>query len=129
MIVGEAAKVTGLSVKTIRYYEEIGLLIPDRQENGYRNYSKEHIKILCFIQRARSLGFSVEDCQTLVGLYQNKSRKSIDVKNLALRHLNTIEKKIAELQTMRNSLKTLVNDCQGNHLPDCPIITTLAGEQ
>jgi Cu(I)-responsive transcriptional regulator len=126
MVVGEAAKATGLSVKTIRYYEETGLVIPDRKENGYRDYSDKHIHILCFIQRARSLGFSVEDCQTLVSLYEDKSRKSADVKILAQKQLEIITEKITELQTMHHSLSQLITNCKGDHHPDCAIIDGLA---
>jgi len=126
MIVGEAAKATGLSVKTIRYYEETGLVIPDRKENGYRDYSDKHIHILRFIQRARSLGFSVEDCQSLVSLYEDKSRKSADVKMLAQKQLDTIETKITDLQSMYNTLNHLVLNCKGDNHPDCPILNDLA---
>ena len=126
MVVGEAAKATGLSIKTIRYYEEIGLVIPERMNNGYRDYSEKHIHILCFIQRARSLGFTVEDCQTLVSLYENKSRKSSDVKTLAQKHLNTIAKKMTELQAMHDALSQLVTNCKGDNHPDCPILDNLS---
>ena len=126
MVVGEAAKATGLSIKTIRYYEETGLVIPDRKENGYRDYSDKHIHILSFIQRARALGFSVEDCQTLVSLYEDKSRKSADVKILAQKHLDAIEIKISELQSMHTTLNRLVMNCKGDNQPDCPILNDLA---
>ena len=122
MNVGEAAKVTKLPAKTIRYYEEIGLILPDRKQNGYRDYSQNDVERLSFIQRARSLGFSIEDCRSLISLYKDETRKSIDVKNLAQSHLQTIEQKIKELQSMHEALNHLVQDCKGDHQPNCAII-------
>ena len=92
MNIGAAAKASGLPPKTIRYYEEIGLVSPDRRENAYRDYSDEHIHKLRFIQRARSLGFSVEDCRQLLSLYEDKGRASAQVKELAQEHLEEIER-------------------------------------
>ena len=126
MNIGAAAKASGLPPKTIRYYEEIGLVSPDRRENAYRDYSDEHIHKLRFIQRARSLGFSVEDCRQLLSLYEDKDRASAQVKELAQEHLQEIERKIAELTSMRDVLNTLVTSCRGDDRPDCPIIDNLA---
>ncbi len=129
MNVGEAARITKLPAKTIRYYEEIGLILPDRKENGYRDYSKPDVQKLCFIQRARSLGFTIEDCRSLTSLYDDAGRKSSDVKSIAQSHLSMIEQKITELQSMHSSLSNLVNDCKGDHMPDCAIIDGLAGKR
>ena len=128
MIVGEAAKASRLPVKTVRYYEQIGLVVPDRLDNGYRDYSEDQIKKLAFVQRARSLGFTIEDCRILLSLYEDKSRKSRDVKEIATRHLDKIEKKISELENMRDTLKVLVKCCKGNERPDCPVLEGLSGE-
>ena len=126
MNIGAAAKASGLPAKTIRYYEEIGLVSPDRKENTYRDYSDDHVHKLRFIQRARSLGFSVEDCRQLLSLYEDKSRASSSVKQLAQEHLTEIERKIFELTSMRDVLNDLVNNCRGDNRPDCPIIDRLA---
>ncbi|MEM7430187.1 MAG: Cu(I)-responsive transcriptional regulator [Pseudomonadota bacterium] len=126
MNIGAAAKASGLPPKTIRYYEEIGLILPDRRDNSYRDYSSDHVHKLRFIQRARSLGFSVEDCRQLLSLYEDKSRASAHVKELAREHLTEIERKIAELTSMRDVLNTLVQSCRGDDRPDCPIIDNLA---
>ncbi len=126
MNIGAAAKASGLPAKTIRYYEEIGLVFPDRQENSYRDYSDDHVHKLRFIQRARSLGFSVEDCRQLLSLYEDKARASSSVKQLAQEHLTEIERKIAELTSMRDVLNDLVKHCRGDNRPDCPIIDRLA---
>jgi len=127
MNIGEAEKQSGLPAKTIRYYEEIGLVRPDRAANGYRNYADQDLHQLRFLQRARGLGFSVNDCRTLLSLYQDTDRASADVKAVAEAHLSEIDRKLAELQTLRAALTTLVDACHGDHLPDCPILDDLAG--
>ena len=126
MNIGAAATASGLPPKTIRYYEDIGLVTPDRRANTYRDYSDEHVHKLRFIQRARSLGFSVEDCRQLLSLYEDRGRASSDVKSLAQEHLAEIERKIAELTSMHDVLSHLVKACRGDNRPDCPIIDRLA---
>ncbi len=127
MNIGAAAEITGVTAKTIRYYEEIGLIMPARrQENGYRNYADEDIQILRFIQRARRLGFSVRDVESLLTLWQDKGRASADVKKLALKHIDEVEKRIEEMQSIRETLMHLTLKCHGNDRPDCPIIRGLA---
>ncbi|MDQ0316295.1 Cu(I)-responsive transcriptional regulator [Amorphus orientalis] len=127
MNIGEVAEAIGLPAKTIRYYEDIGLVRPSRGENGYRDFSQRDVHKLAFLGRARSLGFSIEDCRTLVSLYEDRSRASADVKALAREHLTRIEQKIAELQAMRGTLEDLVTRCHGDDRPDCPILDDLAG--
>ena len=126
MNIGAAARACDLPPKTIRYYEDIGLVTPDRRENSYRDYSDDHVHKLRFIQRARSLGFSVEDCRQLLSLYEDRSRASAHVKDLAQEHLTEIERKISELTSMRDVLNRLVTSCRGDDRPDCPIIDNLA---
>ena len=127
MNIGNAGKACGLPLKTIRYYEEIGLIKPARRENGYRDYSENDICKLRFIQRARRLGFTIEDCRTLLSLYEDDSRASKDVKAIAKKHLEEIESKIVELQSIHSALSHLVNECHGDHRPDCPILDDLSG--
>ena len=127
MNIGEAASESGVPAKTIRYYESIGLIPPAvRAENGYRNYSPFDIKTLKFIQHARRLGFSVKDVGGLLELWWDKSRTSADVKALALKHISDVEKRIAELQSIRNTLIDLTDRCHGDDRPDCPILEDLA---
>ena len=127
MNIGTASEKSGLPAKTIRYYEDIGLIRPDRAENGYRDYSTTDVHRLRFLQRARSLGFSVEECRQLLSLYGDAGRASADVKAIAAAHLADIDRKIAELQGLRGMLHHLVEHCHGDHRPDCPIIDGLAG--
>lgn len=127
MNIGEAAGLTGLPPKTIRYYEEIGLVVPSaRRANGYRDYSEHDVRLLQFVARARSLGFSVENCRDLLSLYRDQHRASADVKALALARIEDIERKIRELQAMQATLEDLVARCHGDHRPDCPILRDLA---
>lgn len=126
MNIGQAAAASGLPAKTIRYYEEIGLIRPARDANGYRAFAPGDVHKLAFLARARALGFTIEDCRALLGLYEDESRASEDVKHLAQEHLERIDAKIAELRSLRITLGELVDACAGDHRPDCPILTDLA---
>ena len=127
MNIGEAEKQSGLPAKTIRYYEDIGLVQPRRAANGYRDYAEQDLHQLRFLQRARGLGFSVNDCRLLLSLYQDTDRASADVKAIAEAHLSEIDRKLAELQTLRGALTHLIDACHGDDRPDCPILDDLAG--
>ena len=126
MNIGDASKASGLPSKTIRYYEDIGLIKPHRQENGYRIFDKDQLHKLKFLKRARGIGFSVEECRALLALYEDENRTSADVKNIAQHRLDDIEKKMQELQSMRSLLHELVLSCKGNNRPNCPILNDLA---
>ena len=125
MIVGQAAKRSGLPAKTLRYYEEIGLVEPERLDNGYRDYNDDDLSRLKFLGRARSLGFSIDDCRALLSLCDDEERSSRDVRDIASAHLDRIEQKISELETMRKVLRKLVSDCHGDEQPACPILDEL----
>jgi Cu(I)-responsive transcriptional regulator len=127
MNIGEVSRASGLPAKTIRYYEDIGLIRPARGANGYRDFSDRDAHMLAFLGRSRSLGFSIEECRTLLSLYQDRDRASADVKQLAREHLEDIARKIAELEALRGTLQTLVSRCHGDDRPDCPILDDLAG--
>ncbi|MBO9397354.1 Cu(I)-responsive transcriptional regulator [Shimia sp. R9_2] len=125
MNIGEVSKRSGLPAKTIRYYEDIGFVTPARGENGYRSFSETDLHKLAFLGRARGLGFSIEDCRTLLALYEDQGRASADVKRVAERNLMEIDAKIADLQAMRATLSHLVESCAGDARPDCPILEDL----
>ncbi|WP_306261463.1 Cu(I)-responsive transcriptional regulator [Pararhizobium sp. IMCC21322] len=127
MNIGEASQASQLPAKTIRYYEEIALLKPIRAENGYRNYSETDLHRLRFLQRSRSLGFSIEECRLLLSLYEDEERASSDVKRLALDKIGEIDRKLAELESLKATLSALATDCHGDDRPSCPIIDDLAG--
>lgn len=126
MNIGEVAERSGIPPKTIRYYEDIGLVRPARSENGYRAFGETDLHKLAFLGRARTLGFSIEDCRTLLGLYEDEGRESAQVKAVAEEHLAEIDKKLAQLKSMRDTLSHLVDACHGDHRPDCPILTDLS---
>ena len=126
MNIGEIAEQSGLPAKTIRYYEDIGLVMPARNANGYRSFGEVDLHKLAFLRRARSLGFSIEQCRNLLGLYEDRTRSSANVKRLAAEHLREIETKIAELQGMHASLADLIERCRGDDRPDCPILDELS---
>lgn len=126
MNIGDVARLSGLPAKTIRYYEDIGLITPLRSSNGYRSFRESDLHKLGFLGRARSLGFSIEDCRSLLELYEDQDRASADVKQIAQEHLGHIDAKIAELKQMRATLAHLVRECAGDHRPDCPILSDLS---
>ena len=129
MNIGEASSATGVSAKMIRYYESIGLIrAPLRTESNYRVYSSDEVHTLRFVKRARTLGFSVEETATLLGLWQDKDRASAEVKAIATGHIGALETKIVELQSMVKTLKHLAHCCGGDKRPNCPILDDLAGE-
>lgn len=126
MNIKDVAARTGLPAKTIRYYEEIGLVRPARRDNGYRDFSDTDCHKLAFLSRARMLGFSIEDCRTLLGLYEDEARASADVRRIAAHHLSQIDEKLREMQELRDTLSDLVSACAGDSRPDCPILKDLA---
>lgn len=128
MNIGTVSEKSGLPAKTIRYYEDIGLIRPDRRDNGYRDYSTEDVHRLRFLQRSRGLGFTVEECRQLLSLYGDTRRESAEVKAIAEGKLSEINRKLAELRGLRDMLKHLVANCHGDDRPQCPIIDGLSGK-
>ena len=125
MNIGNAAKQSGLSAKTIRYYEDIELLVPIRNENGYRNYSTDDVQKLRFLHRVRDLGFSIDSCRMLLGLYEDKSLTVVEVKRLAESHLRNLDHKLAELRSLQGLLTRLVESCESGVRPACPVLDEL----
>lgn len=127
MDIGDVSRASGLPTKTIRYYEDIGLVRPARRRNGYRDFSESDVHKLAFLGRSRSLGFSIEECRALLSLYEDRSRASAEVKAVAAEHLARIARKIEELEALKGTLETMVARCHGDDRPDCPILDDLAG--
>ncbi len=128
MRIGAAARASGLTTKTARYYADIGLVAPShRGANGYRDYAQDDVRRLAFVRRARSFGFSVEDCRELLGLYADRRRASAAVKEIALARIEQLDRQMAEMAELRADLSRLAKACRGDGEPDCPILNGLAG--
>lgn len=126
MTIGQASARSGVPAKTMRFYEELGLLKPaERLANRYRGYDEGNVQTLRFIRRARDLGFSLQEIDKLLALYRNRRRASEDVKRMALAHVTELDHKIAELTRIRDTLADLARHCRGDQRPDCPILDEL----
>ena len=126
MNISQAARRSGLSAKMLRHYEQIGLLpAAGRSANGYRQYGEDDLRRLNFIKQARDMGFSLEEVGQLLGLWQDQQRSSAEVKALALQHIANLEQRIAELSSLRDTLRQLADSCQGDQRADCPILRGL----
>jgi MerR family copper efflux transcriptional regulator len=127
MNIGQAAEASGVTAKMIRYYESIGLISEaGRTDSGYRQYTDTEVQTLRFIKRSRDLGFSIARIKTLLGLWEDRGRKSSDVKKLARQYIAELDQDIEKLQTIRNQLEHLAHCCHGDNRPDCPILDDLA---
>ena len=126
MFIQQVAKKLNITTRTIRHYEELGIIKSNRLENNYRVYDAENYDKLKFLVRARNLGFSLKECKELIKLFENDTRKSASVRDIAKKKLNDLKLQIKELDNLKVSLEWLVNKCPGNEKPDCPIIDELA---
>lgn len=126
MNIKDVAQKTGLPAKTIRYYEDIGLIAPGRGANGYRSFDARDLQRLTFLGRARNLGFSLDECRRLIGLYCDDNRTSREVRDMASAHLTELRDKIAQLRQMEAQLQALITACRGDDDPDCAILNDLA---
>ncbi|PKH02106.1 heavy metal-responsive transcriptional regulator [Psychromonas sp. MB-3u-54] len=127
LTISQAAKETGLSVKSIRYYEQIGLTYPPpRGENDYRYYPSALIKRLHFIKKTKDAGFSLKESKKLLALAENSGRRSADVKALLSQKIEELQIKIKREQALLKSLKNITLKCCGNDKPNCPIIDEFA---
>lgn len=123
---GELARRAACNIETIRYYEKIRLLPdPPRTAAGYRNYDEPHMRRLGFILRGRELGFSIEELRGLLSLVDRGDYSCADVRDLTTEHLGTVRAKIADLQRLEDTLATIVVNCDGRDVPDCPVIDAL----
>ena len=122
MLITEIAKKLNITPRTIRHYEEIGVIKANRLENNYRYFNTENINKLKFLVRARNLGFSLEECKELIKLFDNSSRKSENVRDIAKNKLTKISKQIKELEDLKGSFEWLVSFYPGNSKPKCPIL-------
>ena len=129
MNIGKAAKLSGLTVKAVRYYSNIGIIKPNVAVNtGYRDFSEPDLAKLQFVAKARKFDFSLDDCRELLALYENTERSSKEVKALTLEKISEIDTKLTELNMLRDQLSSLASACQGDDRPDCPILDALSNK-
>ena len=127
MNIGKAARLSNLTVKTVRYYADIGLVKPLRNiSTGYRDFSEDDLAQLQFISKARKFNFSIQECEELLSLYLDKNMSSKEVKALTLEKISELDAKLYELKNLRHQLSFLANNCKGNDRPECPILDALS---
>ena len=125
--IGKAAKLSNLTVKTVRYYADIGLVSPVKNsKTGYRDFSEDDVARLQFVSKARKFNFSIQECEELLSLYSDKKRSSREVKALTLEKISEINVKLLELKDLKKQLSFLADNCKGNDRPDCPILDALS---
>jgi len=123
--IGQVAKRTAVTIDTIRYYENLGILPkPNRNLNsGYRQYNENIVERINFIRNAKELGFSLKEIKQLFALKVKSNSTCADVKKRAEMKIADIEEKIETLQKMNKALKKLVTQCKGKGpVGDCPVI-------
>jgi MerR family copper efflux transcriptional regulator len=128
MNISEAANRSGLTAKTIRYYEDIELIAPARRgDNGYRQYDSQAVEELHFLARAREVGFDLQECRQLLDLQHDSARHSRHARELVLEKNQQLQSRIVKLQAMQQVLQDMASRCRGDEGPDCAILEDLAG--
>lgn len=126
LTIGALAKRTGTKVQTIRYYEDIGLMpAPERTEGGQRRYGAAALDRLAFIRHARDLGFGLDAIRELLDLSDRPDRPCSDVDEIARRHLEDVERRIARLETLRLELGRMLAECGAGRVSDCRVLEVL----
>lgn len=129
MNISQAAKLSGLSSKTIRFYEQQGIIeSAKRADNGYRVYTPQQLEQLRFIKRARDLGFPLEQIRELLELLHNPHRRSAEVKAQVMEHVEHLNRQLAQLNQMRDQLLALSEQCKGDDGAECAILDALRGD-
>lgn len=123
---GVLSKKTGVNGETIRYYEKIKLMPePARSSSGYRVYDDSHLKRLSFIKRCRELGFTLKEIAALLRLVESGSYTCAEIRDHTITHLKDVDEKIRDLRRMQRTLRDMVSECEGEMVPECPIIESL----
>lgn len=130
MHIGQLAKRTGVAIDTVRYYERNGILpAPQRQASGYRSYDEQDVARLRFVRRAKALGFTLVEIRDLLALSGRREDDMAGLKAAATEKLVDVERRLAELDRIRDGLQRLVASCPGHGaLETCPILAALAEE-
>jgi len=124
--IGRLAKLTGVKIPTIRFYEQSNLISSScRTEGGQRRYDENVVRRLHFIRHARDLGFSMEDIRQLLALSQRPTISCQEVEEIARHHLQQVDVKIAQFKLIRSGLKHMIEACSGDSVAQCYILESL----
>ncbi|HEX8055239.1 MerR family transcriptional regulator [Sphingobium sp. R-7] len=127
--IGRLSTATGVKIETIRYYERAGLIDPPaRTEGNYRSYGADDVARLGFIRRTRDLGFSLEEIRALLDLAGQRDRDCGEVDALASQHLVEVDRKIADLQSLRRQLSAAISTCAGGTVAECRILEAFSSD-
>ena len=125
--IGELSRLTQVNIETIRYYEKIGIMPnPPRNSSGYRIYSAPHLERLSFVRRSRELGFSQPEVRKLLTLVDEHKYTCAEIREMTAMHLSTVRGKIKDLRKLEKALASMVSECDGGDIPDCPIVDILS---
>lgn len=126
LMIGDLAAATGTKVNTIRFYEEIGLMRrAARTQSGRRTYGAGDLERLRFIRHARKLGFETQEIRSLLALSDDPERPCDEVTQIAVRHLDDVNEKIARLALLRDELEQIARSCAGGSVSECRIMDSL----
>ena len=125
--IGELSRRAAVTVPTIRFYEDRGLLpTPERTEGNRRTYGEADVRTLRFIRHARELGFEIGDIRALLDLAGHPDQPCGEADAIARKHLADIDNRIARLTGLRQEVQAMVEHCSGGHVRECRIIEVLA---
>lgn len=125
--IGKAARISGVKVPTIRYYEQIGLLpAPARSEANRRHFTGAELRRLAFIRHARELGFEIDAIRTLLALQDDPHQPCATADAIAQARLAEVEARIRSLQALKAELELMVEGCRHGAVGDCRVIEVLA---
>ncbi len=129
--IGQVARRAGVGVETVRFYEREGLLEePPRRASGYRQYSEQVVKRLHFIKRAQKLGFSLKEITELLLLRVDGQTSCEEVKGRTEAKIAAVERKLIELQRMRQALLQVATLCTGQGPASaCPMLDALEQQE
>lgn len=126
MKTGELARLVGVKVETVLFYEKVGLLPhPSRSQSNYREYGQSHVARLSFVRRARDLGFDLKSVRQLLTLADDTAQPCEAIDAIASHQLREVERKITGLKALKVELKSIVGQCKSGKVADCKIIEAL----
>ncbi len=125
--IGDAAKLSGVKVPTIRYYEQIGLMLaPPRSDGNRRTYGNAEIRRLAFIRHARELGFDLDAIRALLDLQDDPSKSCTQADAIARHRLDEVEWRLKSLRALKRELERMLEGCKSGHVSDCRVIEVVA---